>query len=118
METAKELETNVSSNYLLTVGCCLNVMRSTARRSPHNKILLRNVIEFKNSMLYVLVEHEVWSKVKHPAVGVLIGPPPQGKHHHSHPRMLNDGHLVIHMEISKTWEGEGFGKIKYCNVSF
>lgn len=52
---------------------------------------------------YVLVEHKVRGKVKHPAVDVLVGPPSQGKHHHSHPRMLDDGHLVVHVEVSETW---------------
>lgn len=51
---------------------------------------------------YVLVKHEVRGKVKHPAIDVLVGPPSQGKHHHSHPRMLDDGHLVVHVEVSET----------------
>lgn len=51
---------------------------------------------------YVLIEDQVWGKVKHPPVDVLVGPPPQGKHHHAHPRMLDHCHLVVHMEISET----------------
>ena len=62
------------------------------------------MIGFKKSELYILVEHKIRGEVKHPAVDVLIGPPSQGKHHHPHPWMLNDGHLVVHMEIPETYK--------------
>lgn len=54
-------------------------------------------------MPYVLIENEIRGKVKHPPVDVLVRPPSQGEHHHPHPRLLNDRHLVVHMQISKTW---------------
>lgn len=56
-----------------------------------------------NETLYVLIENEIRGKVKHPPIDVLVRPPSQGKHHHPHPRLLNDRHLVVHMQISKTW---------------
>lgn len=56
--------------------------------------------------LYILIKHEVRGKVEHPAVDVFVGPPSQGKHHHSHPRMLDDSHLVVHVEVSETWVSE------------
>lgn len=69
--------------------------------------------------LYVLVKHQVRRKVKHPAVDVFIGPPSQGKHHHSHPWVLDDSHLVIHVEVSETWVAQILLLVRlshYCSI--
>lgn len=69
--------------------------------------------------LYVLIEHKVRGKVKHPAVDVFVGPPSQGKHHHSHPRMLDDSHLIVHVEVSETWVAWILLSVhlsRYCSV--
>ena len=63
---------------------------------------VHNIVDFRNLELYVLIEHKIWSEVQHPAVDVLIGPPSEAEHHHPHPWILDDSHLVVHMEISKT----------------
>ena len=47
----------------------------------------------------VLVEDQVRGEVQHPAVDVLVGPPPQREHHHPHPGVLDDGHLVVNVHV-------------------
>lgn len=73
----------------------------TRRLGAQIGIKTRN--ELLNLTSYILVEHEIWGKVEHPPVDVLVRPPSQGEHHHPHPGLLNDRHLVVHVEISETW---------------
>lgn len=51
-----------------------------------------------------LVEDQVRREVQHPRVGVLVGSPTQSEDHHSHPGMLYHCHLIVHMQVTETWE--------------
>ena len=57
----------------------------------------------------ILIKDQVWSKVQHGAISECVRPPPEGEHHHPHPRRLDHKHLVVHVQITETcpeWGGK------------
>lgn len=52
---------------------------------------------------HLLIENQVRGKVEHPGVDIGEGPPAHGKHHKPHPGVLNDCHLVVHVQVAKAW---------------
>lgn len=59
--------------------CC--VVNGSNRRGKS----IRNISEFKDWRLYVLVEHQIRGEVKQSGVDFLVGPPAHSEHHHRHP---------------------------------
>ena len=50
---------------------------------------------------YLLIENQVRGEVEHPGVDIGEGSPAHGKHHEPHPGVLNDCHLVIHVQVAE-----------------
>lgn len=57
---------------------------------------------------YSLVNDQVWSKAQQVAIGLLVGPPAQSKSHQEHPGVLQQGHLVIQVQIPETWRNKNW----------
>lgn len=60
---------------------------------------------------HLLIENQVRGEVEHPGVDIGEGPPAHGKHHKPHPGVLNDCHLVVHVQVAEAWRwGRGSGQ--------
>lgn len=72
----------------------------------NTRSLLQNTAVHRDS----LIENKVRGKVEQRAVGEGVGPPAQGEHHHPHPGQLDHCHLIVHMQVTETWEQNMFLK--------
>lgn len=71
----------------------------------HLNVTTRQNFAVKNIVFCdLLIEDQVWSKVEHGAVSIGVWPPAQTEHHHPHPWQLNHWHLIIHMQVTETWQ--------------
>ena len=55
-----------------------------------------------NSEQCILVDDEVWGKAEHVAVALLVRSPAQTKGHEEKPGALQQGHLVIEVQVPET----------------
>lgn len=51
---------------------------------------------------YVLVDDHVRRKAEHVAVALLVGPPAQAEAHEEEPGALQQGHLVVQVQVPET----------------
>lgn len=51
---------------------------------------------------YLLTEDQIWCKVQVFTGDVLEGTPAERKHHQVHPRVLDEGHLVVDVKITES----------------
>lgn len=51
---------------------------------------------------YVLVDDHVWREAQHVAVALLVRPPAQAETHEEEPRALQQGHLVVQVQVPET----------------
>lgn len=67
---------------------------------------------------HLLIENQVRGKVEHPGVDIGEGAPAHGEHHQAHPGVLNDCHLVIHVQVAEACsQGRERGRTERCRAA-
>lgn len=54
-------------------------------------------------MQCLLIDDEVWCEAEHVAVALLVRPPAQAERHEEEPGALQQGHLIIQVQVPETW---------------
>lgn len=50
----------------------------------------------------ILIDYEVWCEAEHVAVALLIRPPAQTEGHEEEPGTLQQGHLIVQVQVPET----------------
>lgn len=61
-----------------------------------------NICDQMRGCIYSLIKNQIRSKVQHLSFDVFIWSPSHCEYHQAHPRVLNEGHLIIYVQIPKS----------------
>ena len=82
------------------IGC--GYCRQSKRKIPYRCSTEYKIISVKERTGNSLVKDEVWGEVEQLPVGVFVRPPAEAEGQHAHPRVLDQGDLILYRQATES----------------